>query len=54
MAPDFVTLKDHRPDFRQNSSFQLINPVKIKKIGKISKLMIAKVNKKLISDLHFN
>ena len=47
-TPAFITLKDHKPGFRQHSSCQLINPVKV------SELIIEKINKKLISELHFN
>ena len=51
--PAFITLKDHKSDFQQNPSCRLINPVK-NEFGKVSKLIIDKVNKKLISELHFN
>ena len=27
-TPAFITLKDHKPDFRQNSSCRIINPAK--------------------------
>ena len=52
-TPAFITLKDHKPDFRQNPSCRLINPAK-NELDKVSKLMIEKINKKLISELHFN
>ena len=52
-TPAFITLKDHKPDFRQNPSCRLINPAK-NELGKVSKLIIEKVNQKLISELHFN
>ena len=52
-TPAFITLKDHKPDFRQNPSCRLINPAK-NELGKVSKLIIEKINKKLISELHFN
>ena len=51
-APVFITLKDHKPDFRQNPSCRLLNPVK-SKLCKVSKLIIEKINKKPISELHF-
>ena len=50
---DFITLKDHKPDFRQNPLCRLINLAK-NELGKVSKLIIEKINKKLISELHFN
>ena len=49
----FITLRDHKPDFRQNPSCRLINPAK-NELGKVSKLIIEKINEKLISELHFN
>ena len=51
-TPAFITLKDHRLDFQQNSLCRLINPVK-NELGKVSKLVIEKINK-MISELHFN
>ena len=52
-TPAFVTLKDHKLDFRQNPSCRLINPAKNELI-KVGKLIIEKINKKLISELHFS
>ena len=52
-TPAFITLKDHKPDFRQNPSCRLINSAK-NEPGKVSKLITDKINKKLISELHFN
>ena len=52
-ARAFTTFKDHEPDFRQNPSCRLINPTK-NELGKVSKSIIEKINKKLISELHFN
>ena len=48
----FITLKDHKPDFPQNPSCRLINQAK-NELGKVSKLIIENINKKLISELHF-
>ena len=48
----FLTLKDQKPDFRQNLSCRLINRAK-KELSKVSKLIIEKINKKLISEFHF-
>ena len=52
-APAFITLKDHKPDFRQNPSCRLINPAK-NELGKVSKLFIEKIDEKPILELHFN
>ena len=52
-TPPFITLKDHKPDFRQNPLCQSINPAK-NELGKVSKLIIEKISGKLISELHFN
>ena len=49
----FNTLNDHKSSIWQNPSRRLINPAK-NKLGKVSKLIIDKINKKLISELHFN
>ena len=51
-TPAFIKLKDHKPDFRQNPSRQLINPA-INELGEVRKLIIEKINEKLISDFHF-
>ena len=48
-TPAFIKLKDHKPDFRQNPSRQLINPA-INELGEVRKLIIEKINEKLISD----
>ena len=39
----FITLKDHKPNFRNNPTCRLINPTK-KEIGKISKQILEKLN----------
>ena len=52
-TPAFLTLKDHKPDFQQNPSCRLINPAK-NELSKVSKLIIEKINEKLISEHHFN
>ena len=52
-SPTFITLKDHKPDFWQNPSRQLTNPAKDEH-GNVSRLIILKINEKLILDLHFN
>ena len=42
-TPALITLKDHKPDFRQSPSFRLINPVK-NDFGKVIELIIEKIN----------
>ena len=49
----FITLKDHKPDFRKNPPYRLVNPAK-NELGKSSKLIIEKISKKLISERNFN
>ena len=49
-TPAFITLKDHKPDFQKNLPRRL-SPEK-NELGKVSKLIIEKINKKLISELH--
>ena len=39
----FITLKDHKPNFRNNPTCRLINPTK-PEIGKISKQILEKIN----------
>ena len=45
-APVYITLKDHKGNFRSMPSCQLINPSK-NKIGKTSKIASEKINKKI-------
>ena len=52
-APAYVTLKDHKENFRSKPSCRLINPSK-NEIGKISKIVLEKINKKLLKELDFN
>ena len=52
-APAYITLKDHKENFRSKSSCQLINPSK-NEIGKIGKIALQKTNKKLLKELDFN
>ena len=52
-APAYVTLKDHKENFRPKQSCRLINPSK-NEIGKISKIVLEKTNKKLLKELDFN
>ena len=39
----FITLKDHKPNFKNNSNVTLINPTK-NVIGRIGKNILAKIN----------
>ena len=52
-APSYVTLKDEKENFRSKPSCRLINPCK-NEIGKISKIVLEKINKKLLKELDFN
>jgi hypothetical protein len=49
----FITLKDHKPNFANNPTYRLINPTK-SEIGKISKQILDRVNKKIITALNLN
>ena len=51
--PAYITLKDHKENFRSKPSCRLINPSK-NEIGKISKIVLEKINKKLLKELDFN
>ena len=46
-SESYITIKDHKDDFPHKISFRLINPSK-SDIGKISKLIIDKINTKLL------
>ena len=52
-VPTHVTLKDHKENFWSKPSCWLISPCK-NKIGKISKIVLEKRNKKLFKKLDFN
>ena len=47
VAPAYITLIDHKENFRSKPSCRLINPSK-NEIGKISKIVLEKMNKKII------
>ena len=49
----FISLKDHKPNFRSSLPCRLINPSK-SNIGKISKSILDKVNQILRNKLQFN
>ena len=42
----FITLKDQKPNFENNATARLINPTK-NEIGRISKMILEKINKEL-------
>ena len=49
----FITVKDHKEDFRTNPKYRLINPTK-SEMGKLSKSILDKVNKNLKDLLMLN
>ena len=49
----FITLKGHKPKFCSKPSCRLINPTK-PEIGKISKQILDRINKKILSETNIN
>ena len=49
----FFILKDHKENFQNNSTIRLINPAK-KEIGRISKVILDKINSSLIKQSKVN
>ena len=49
----FVTIKDHKEDYRTNPKYRLLNPTK-SQLGKISKQVLQSINKTLRSELNAN
>ena len=49
----FFTLKDHKENFQNNPTVRLINPAK-NEIGRISKVILDKINSSLIEQLKVN
>ena len=49
----FITLKDHKENFANNPTTRLINPAK-NELGRISKVILEKVNKQLRTSLNLN
>ena len=49
----FITLKDHKENFSNNPKTRLINPAK-NEIGRISKVLVEKINVELINTLKVN
>ena len=49
----FITLKDHKENFQNNPTTRLINPAK-NEVGRISKVILDNINKKLQESLGVN
>lgn len=49
----FITIKDHKDDFKNNTKCRLINPMK-SEIGRISKIKLQSINKDLRLQLQLN
>ena len=49
----YITAKDHKENFNSNPSFRLINPSKTD-IGKVSKVILDKINKELLAKTKVN
>ena len=49
----FVTIKDHKEDYRTNPKYRLLNATK-SQLGKISKQVLQNINKTLRSELNVN
>ena len=52
-APDYITLKAYKDNFRSDHPCRLINPCK-SEIGKISKSIVENINKNLLKVLQVN
>ena len=53
VTPAFIILKEHILDFWQIPPCRLTNPAK-SDLGKVGKLILEKIKKNLILELHFN
>ena len=49
----FITLNNHKPNFKNNPKVRLINPVE-NEIGRISKIILNKINYQLRDSLRIN
>ena len=49
----FITFKDHKPNFKNNPTVRLLNPVK-NELGRISKTVLDKIYVNLRNSLHLN
>ena len=52
-APVYITLEDHKDNFRSAHPCHLINPCK-SEIGKISKSIIENINRNLVKPIQVN
>ena len=52
-APPFVTLKDHKDNFRSNPTYRLINPPK-NELVKVIKQLVKKINSDIIEKMQLN
>ena len=52
-TPAFITLKDHKENFRISHPCRLINPSK-SELGKVSKVILENMNKNLVKSLKVN
>ena len=52
-TPSYITLKDHKENFRANPSCRLINPCK-NELGKVSKSILERINGEIVECLEFN
>ena len=52
-SESYVTIKDHKPNFRNNTKCRLINPNK-GDTGKVSKQILSQVNKQIKNKLKYN
>lgn len=51
--PAYITIKDHKDNFQNNTQCRLINPTK-SELGKISKYKLNSINEKIRSSTHLN
>lgn len=52
-SPAFITLKDHKPDFKNHPKLRLINPAK-SDLGRVSKYILDKINIQIRDQTHVN
>ena len=50
---NFISLKDHKENFQNNLTVRLINPAK-NELGKISKVILDRINKNIRENLQLN
>ena len=49
----FITLKDHKPNFQNNTTVRLLNPAK-NELGRISITILDKISVNLRNSVHLN